>query len=98
MTIFIGVTTQSEGSVVSVDGWLQGDEADELLRVVGSAAPPVVLDLTDLRSADKHGVTAIRQLAEDGVEVIGASDYLALLLETESSIDRYESSGGGEVK
>ncbi len=81
MTIHIGLTSHERGTTVRVDGWLEGDEADELLRVVGAAEVPVVLDLTDLRSADEHGLKALRRLTDQEIELTGMSDYLNLLME-----------------
>ena len=81
MTIYIGLTTTSEDTTVSVDGWLEGDEADELFRVVQSSSAPIVLNLTDLRSADERGVKTISRLEEQGIVLTGMSDYLKLLME-----------------
>ena len=38
-------------------------------------------DLTELRSADDLGVVVLAHLRERGVELVGASPYLELLLE-----------------
>lgn len=81
MTIYISITQESHEWTLRVDGWLEDDEADELLRVVGSAPVPVVLDLAELRSADERGVTTLLQLEEQGVEITGISDYLRLLMD-----------------
>lgn len=87
MTIYITCTKEPLGTTLRVDGWLKGADADELLRVVLSAAAPVTLNLTDLRSADRQGVSVLRQLGEQGVEMIGMSDYLQLILERASSTE-----------
>jgi len=68
-------------SVVSVHGWIEGeDEARELLRVARKAEPPVVLDLTELQTADGCGLAALNTLASDGVRLTRASDFIKLLL------------------
>lgn len=90
MTIYITRTEEARETILTVDGWLEGDEADELLRVVGSAAAPVVLDLTELRSADERGVTTLLRLEGQGVEIRGVSDYLKLLMERTSGVKRKE--------
>jgi hypothetical protein len=98
VTIHIGLTRRERGTTVRVDGWLEGDEADELLRVVGAAELPVVLDLLDLRSADEPGIRALCQLEQQGVRLTGTSDYLELLME--KAIDNRGSKipEGAEVK
>ena len=81
MMIYITCTEGPHGTTLRVDGWLEGDEIDELLQVARAAPPPVVLNLTDLRSADERGVSALRELAEQGVELTDVSDYMKLLME-----------------
>jgi hypothetical protein len=98
MTIYITCTEGPDRTTLRVDGWLEGDEVDELLQVVRATTQPVVLNLTDLRSADERGVRVLRQLAEQGVRLTGVSDYLKLLMER--AIDNRESNDpdGAEVK
>lgn len=90
MTIYIKRTEEARETILTVDGWLEGDEADELLRVVGSAVAPVVLDLMELRSADERGVRTLLRLEGQGVEIRGVSDYLRLLMERASGVKRKE--------
>lgn len=98
VTIHIELTTHETGTTVRVDGWLEGDEADELLRVVGAAEVPVALDLTDLRSADELGLRALRRLADQGIDLTGMSDYLELLMERTINNRGNRSPEGEEVK
>jgi len=44
---------------------------------------PLVLDLSDLFSADEQGIEAIRGLLLKGVEIRGASQFVRMLLEDE---------------
>ena len=73
--------TVYEGGTEIAKGAIEGDEADELLRVVQSSSAPIVLNLTDLRSADERGVKTISRLEEQGIVLTGMSDYLKLLME-----------------
>jgi hypothetical protein len=43
--------------------------------------PGTRCDLTELKSADDVGVVVLAHLRERGVELVGASPYLELLLE-----------------
>jgi hypothetical protein len=98
MTIYITCTEGPHGTTLRVDGWLEGEEIDELLQVVQAAPPPVVLNLTDLRSADAGGVRALRQLAAQGVQLTGVSDYLELLMQRASDNQVTEDPEGGKVE
>jgi hypothetical protein len=58
-----------------------GDEAVPLLSdACSEARRPLVLDLSDLTSASDAGVLLLRRLADEGLHLLGASRYLALLL------------------
>ena len=45
-----------------------------------SAGPPLHLDLSGLRSADRDGIRALLSLSEAGAELRGASPYIYQLL------------------
>jgi hypothetical protein len=67
--------------VLHVVGWLEGDEADELLRVLEEAGPTPVLDLSELRAADTRGIDCLQSLARKGTELRGVQPRIALALE-----------------
>ena len=46
----------------------------------GSANPPLRLNLSGLRSADRDGIRALQSLAEAGAELHGANPYINQLL------------------
>ena len=70
-------------TVISVHGWIEGaEEAGELSRVVRDAPAGVVLDLRELQNADDSGLDVLNLLAEEGVTLSGASDFIKLMLET----------------
>ena len=49
---------------------------------------PLVLDLSDLRFADRRGVGTLRELRARGVTLVGLSPYLDLLLGATGLPDR----------
>ena len=67
--------------VVRLEGWLEGEVVAELESVVSGGSGPLRLDLSELRSADKAGLDALRALRAGGVPLVGASPYIRLLLE-----------------
>ena len=82
-------TRSDDATVVSIHGWIEGDdEARELLRVAREAKAPVILNLEELRTADASGVAALHTLVREGVKLSRASDYIKLLLG--GSIDEAE--------
>ena len=84
VTVRIKTEGRRDGeTTVSVHGWIEGDdEARELLRVVRNVLAPVALDLGELQTADTRGVKALKTLAEEGVRLTRASDFIKLLLES----------------
>ena len=68
-------------ATMKLDGRLTGEAVLELRRVCEGVKGPLVLDLTDLQFADRHGVSTLRELRAQGAELIGASPYLQLLLD-----------------
>jgi len=83
MTLRIIETRSSGSTVVSVHGWIEGDdEAGELLRIAREARAPVILDLEELRAAEPCGLAALLTLAHEGAELSRASDFITILLES----------------
>jgi hypothetical protein len=80
MELHLSVHHQDGATVVNVDGRLAMGAVRELERIVVGAASPVVLDLTNLLSADDVGVATLRALARRGVRLTGMSPYVTLLL------------------
>src|SRR5262245_21924381 len=80
MELHVGVRPDGDGTAVTVDGRLAVGAVRELERIVDSARSPVVLDLTNLLSADDVGVATLRALARRGVRLTGMSPYVTLLL------------------
>jgi hypothetical protein len=88
MALRLRVSREDEATVVHVDGRLAVPGIRDLDRTVAGTAGPVILDLTDLLSVDDAGVAALRLLGEHGVQLRGASPYVALLLRGDLPRDR----------
>ncbi|MGH7388918.1 MAG: hypothetical protein ACREM3_05600 [Candidatus Rokuibacteriota bacterium] len=87
MDMRVTVTVRDTGPVVHADGRLSGLSVGELESVVGMMDGPVTLDLTNLLSADDAGVAALRTLSGRGVQLVGVSPYMSLLLEVDHPRD-----------
>jgi hypothetical protein len=80
MTILITRLESVETQVLKVDGLLSAEDTDVLLGACDEVTGRLVLDLSDLRFADRRGVDALRTLRARGIDLIGLSPYLDLLL------------------
>jgi anti-anti-sigma regulatory factor len=77
------VVAEPDRAVIRIHGRLAGAAVTELERVCREASGPLVLDLTQLMSADDAGVATLRCLRADRAQCTGISPYLALLLGSE---------------
>ena len=77
---------RGQSTVVRVDGWLEGEDSDELQRFAQSLTGSLTLDLSELRSADIRGLRTIQGLVSQGAEVGRICGYLKFLLTSESGI------------
>lgn len=80
MTIRITAIGNDEVQVLKVDGQLSGENGVELVRACEAVTGCLVLDLRDLRFADRRGVGMLRELRARGAVLQGLSPYLELLL------------------
>ena len=76
----IEIRTEAQ-TIVHIEGRLTDASIPELLRACRSAPQPVMLDLTQLRSACNEAIQALRTLIAEGARVRGAPRYIELLLE-----------------
>jgi len=83
MTARIMTDTEPDAIVIRIEGDLRAEEIAELDRVSGEAGQPLVLDLTNLGSADAEGLRALASLMNRGAELRGASPYIQMRLESE---------------
>lgn len=84
MPVRIRKTCESNQTVFWVDGYLTTGDVHELDRAYRAAQGSRILDLSNLQSADSHGVECLRSLVSLGAEIRNASQYVALLLANES--------------
>jgi len=88
MTILIAHLKHSGSQALKVDGHLTAEDTELLVHACGAVTGGLVLDLRDLRSADRRGVSALRDLRARGAIFTGLSPYLTLLLRETGSPDR----------
>lgn len=81
MGIRITRTSDAHQTVLRIDGQLHSDNVAELHREHHSVNGPLLLDLSNLRSADKAGVDALLEMISLGARIRGASPYIELLLQ-----------------
>jgi len=80
MGIRITKTSDGRETVLCVDGQLRSENVAELTREYRSVEGPLVLDLSNLQSADEAGVDVLLELISTGTRIRGASPYIELLL------------------
>jgi anti-anti-sigma regulatory factor len=80
MTFRISTIEADPATGLKLDGRLTAEVVPELRRVCAELRSSVVLDLTDLRFADRLGVSVLRELKAQGAQLIGISHSLGLLL------------------
>ncbi len=80
MTLRITPIGAGPARALKLDGRLTGEEVLELRRACEGVKGSLVLDLTHLQSADRQGVSVLRELRAQGAGLIGASQYIRLLL------------------
>jgi hypothetical protein len=87
------VEDREERRIVRLAGRLERTPSPDLLRLCDETQKPVRLDLTDLLSADEVGLETLGILQSRGAELVGASPYLALQLETAQTRGTQEQHG-----
>jgi len=80
LALRLTVAEAADLTAIRVDGRLANDGVAELDGVCRTARRPLVLDLTHLTGGSDAGVALLRRLAGEGVHLLGASPYVALLL------------------
>lgn len=73
-----------DGTVLRIDGHLKSEDVAELRKECAAANGSLILELSDLRSADSAGAGVLGELASRGAKIRGASKYIELLLRRES--------------
>ncbi len=80
MTLKVGVIDEAGARTVALHGRLDVESLAAFAGIAAGLAPGARCDLTELRSADDVAVVVLAHLRERGVELVGASPYLELLL------------------
>ena len=80
MTVRITKEIAREVTILHVDGHLHSEDVIVLKSESQKLAVPLILDLSQLQSADTTGVAALLEIASMGGELRGASGYLKMLL------------------
>ncbi len=80
MIIRVSTAEGETVTTVRIEGKLTGVSVPDVRAACESANPPLRLDLSGLRSADRDGIRALRSLSEAGAELRGASPYIYQLL------------------
>ena len=80
MSIHVTKTTDACETVLKIDGQLRREDVDELAKAQRCVSGPLVLELSNLQSADAAGVETIRQMPSAVTKLRGASPYIELLL------------------
>jgi anti-anti-sigma regulatory factor len=85
MDIRIDIESEGPDVVLLVAGRLTGHAIAQLSDVCESVDGHYVLDLSKLKFADDAGAEAIRTLRERGADIRGASAFIKLLINSEST-------------
>ena len=81
MSFRLIVSDAPDLTTIQVAGRLRDDAVTLLGDTCERAGRPLVLDLSGLTSASDAGVLLLQRLMRDGVRMLGASQYMRLLLE-----------------
>ena len=84
MSVRVTPTIDGERTVLQVAGRLESADLSELDKEIRSLDGPLVLDLSELLSADEAGIEKLRELLSAGAELRGASHYVQMLLAMKS--------------
>jgi len=81
VTLKVGVFGDASPATVALHGRLDVESLAAFAGIAAGLSQGARCDLTDLKSADDLGVVALAQLRDRGVDLVGVSPYLELLLE-----------------
>jgi anti-anti-sigma regulatory factor len=76
----IEIVQRPDGCTLHLAGRLNAARVPELRSACAAATGHVLIDLTDLVSADAVGIDALHRLHREGVELTGVPRYLWRLL------------------
>jgi anti-anti-sigma regulatory factor len=67
-------------TTIRIEGQLTRADLPDVEAVCDSAKPPLLLDLSGLKTADTDGIQALRSLSQTRAKLEGASPYIRQLL------------------
>jgi anti-anti-sigma regulatory factor len=82
MGLRIDMITKGSTTVVKIAGDLQGQGVRELEQTCSGVCGGLVLDLSNLTSADVQGIDMIHRLRDGGARVRNASPWIRMLLKS----------------
>jgi ABC-type transporter Mla MlaB component len=81
VTLKVGVIDEAGPPTVALHGRLDVESLAVFAGVAAELSPGARCDLTELKSADDLGVVVLAHLRDRGVQLVGVSPYLEMLLE-----------------
>jgi hypothetical protein len=81
VTLKVGVIGDATAGTVALHGRLDVESLAAFAGIAAALSPGARCDLTELKSADEVAVVVLAHLRDRGVELVGASPYLELLLQ-----------------
>ena len=81
MTLRITPAGPGPSATLKIDGRLTSEEVAELRLACDRVEGRLILDLSGLQSADRQGVSVLRELRTKGADLVGASPYVQILLD-----------------
>ena len=84
MTLRITREEQGLKTIVRIEGRLVCAGVEELRKACAASDGSLVLDVSNLQSADPGGIAALQALRAGGAAVVGADGYIQFLLNQRS--------------
>jgi hypothetical protein len=81
MDIRIDTNTDGQRTVVLIAGRMEGPAVVQVREACAEIEGEMLLDLSNILSADPGAIDLIRELCESGAEVRGGSPYIRFLLD-----------------
>ncbi len=78
--LHILVEKSGDGSIVRLSGYLVGEFVGVADRACAAADGPLVIDTSQLQSADADGFSWLAAAIDQGVQITGLSGYLVMRL------------------
>ena len=82
MSVRVTRAIDGKQTVLQVAGRLESADLSELDKEIHSLDGPLVLDLSELLSADEAGIKKLRELEVGAAELRGVSGYVRMLLDS----------------